>query len=168
MTTAIGVRQSLSFFVPGIPVPGGSKKSFALRRKVRGKWEYTGRTATADSSGQRGKDWRASVQHAAVRALGAAPLLDGPLSLDVTFTLPRPKSHYGKRKGLEVLKPGAPRYHTVKPDATKLTRAVEDALNGVAIADDSRIAIQAARKVYGPKPGAQIAVLQIRDLGAVE
>ena len=72
--------------------------------------------------------------------------------------MPRPASHYGTKKGERYLKPNAPRFHTSKPDATKLLRCVEDALNGVLVKDDARIAEQSVRKVYGDRPGAYILV----------
>jgi Holliday junction resolvase RusA-like endonuclease len=152
----------LALDVPGVPVPGGSKRGFIVRGAGR-----PDRVAMADASGARGKNWRAAIQHAASMSFAQTALLDGPLALDVTFTMPRPASHYGKKKGVALLKATAPHYHTTRPDATKLVRLIEDALSGVVWTDDSRIAEQSARKVYGARPGAVIRIYRLRDPGAI-
>lgn len=151
----------LSLDVAGDPIPGGSKRGFIVRGAGR-----PDRIAMADSSGARGKNWRASIQHAASVQFAQTALLDGPLLLDVTFTMRRPATHYGKRKGIAALRPSAPHYHSTRPDTTKLVRQVEDSLNGVVLADDSRIVEQRARKVYGEKPGAAIRIYRVIDPGA--
>lgn len=77
--------------------------------------------------------------------------LDGPVMLEVTFVLPRPAKHYlpvTKKRTEPVLRSDAPSWHTSKPDATKLLRALEDSLKGIAWADDSQVASQAVTKRY--------------------
>ena len=65
--------------------------------------------------------------------------LEVPLNVEMTFYFPRPKSHYGTGKNVNVLKENAPTHHTKKPDAMKLARAVEDALTGIVWKDDSQV-----------------------------
>jgi Holliday junction resolvase RusA-like endonuclease len=147
--------EPIQFFVPGIPRPGGSKRAFPIKKGG----QFTGRVAIVDAAGQSNKDWRASVvQFAfeAMKASGKSPL-DGPLSMLLTFRMPRPKYHYDS-KGL---KSEAPAYHTIKPDTTKLTRAVEDAMKGIVFRDDCQIANQAASKVYSDEPGCYIEIRRI-------
>lgn len=129
--------MNVSFFVPGIPAPGGSKKGFAFRRKNG----TTGVAITEDC--KRSAPWRAIVQHAVAQAVTGPPL-EGPVVLDVTFVLPRPKGHSGARG----LKPSAPAFPTTKPDATKLLRPLEDACKGMLWRDDSQIVEQIVRKRY--------------------
>lgn len=43
-------RMIIQFSVIGTPVPKGSAKSFACRRKVNGNWVYTGQTTTQASN----------------------------------------------------------------------------------------------------------------------
>ena len=46
------------------------------------------------------------------------------------------------------LKPSAPKHPIVKPDTTKLMRALEDALTGICWRDDTQVVIQTAHKAY--------------------
>lgn len=128
----------IAFHVPGIPAPGGSKKYVGRSKK-------TGRALIVDDAGKRNKDWRASVAWAGKAAMRGQPLLEGPLKVRFEFVLPRPKGHLGA-KGL---KPSAPAWPTVKPDALKLTRSSEDALTGVVWRDDAQIVQESIEKRYG-------------------
>jgi Holliday junction resolvase RusA-like endonuclease len=80
--------------------------------------------------------------------MSGAELLHGPLHLSLVFCLARPKGHFGSGRNADVVKPSAPRYPTVKPDATKLTRAVEDAMTGIVWRDDAQVVDQYVTKVY--------------------
>lgn len=135
----------IDLFIPGIAKPAGSKRGFLNR--------HTGRVAVVDACAK-SKDWKTDVKAGAMAAYDGE-LLTGPLRLDVRFVMQRPKSH---RRSNGELKPNAPLYHTSKPDATKLLRAVEDALTGVVWCDDAQIAIQHVTKVYGDRPGASLSV----------
>jgi Holliday junction resolvase RusA-like endonuclease len=136
----------IRMFAPGLPVPGGSKRAFVVK----------GKAVVTDTSGSRGREWRAVLRVAAQTAYRGLPL-HGPLALTVTFFLPRPKSHYAKNG---TLRPRAPRWPSTRPDATKLLRAVEDALNRVLWHDDAQIVTQSVGKQYadgGPgQPGGEI------------
>lgn len=143
-------EQFISFWVPGTPAPGGSKKFVGHSKR-------TGRAILIDAAGARNKNWRAVVgwygtQHA------PKGLLKGPLKVSFDFIMPRPKYHY-KKDG--TVKPNAPIFHTVAPDTTKLIRSTEDALTSIVWLDDSQICRQAGSKLYGEKPGAQIMIKQL-------
>lgn len=132
------------------PKPGGSKRAFIPKGWTR--------PVLVDAC-KKNKVWRDSVKAAALSVLGERfEPLAGPLGLEITFVMPRPKGHYGSGKNAAALKTTAPRFHTSKPDATKLTRSTEDALTGVVWRDDSQIAEQAVSKVYGTQPGAIITI----------
>lgn len=150
---------AISFFVPGIAKPAGSKRAFVLRRRDGSIVHREGgapAVVVTDDSGKKGKDWRGDVRSVASRAYGG-PLLTGPVWLRLVFVLPRPKAHYTK-KGL---RPDAPMFHASKPDATKLLRSVEDALTGVLWHDDSAVQIEGATKIYGETPGVHVTVRAI-------
>ena len=49
----------------------------------------------------------------------------------------------------------------MRPDATKLVRAVEDALTGLVWRDDAQVVIQTVRKRYGHPERAEIFVQEI-------
>lgn len=116
-------------FVPGTPRPQGSHRAFVMRGRD-GKHH-----ARVTSDNPKLKPWRHAVAEAAL-ALRAQCL--GPheaVRLLAVFALRRPKSHYGKT-GLNALGRSRP-YPTSKPDADKCTRAIGDALKGIAYHDDA-------------------------------
>lgn len=141
--------REIVFFVPGKPATAGSKRAFAHR--------HTGKIVVLDDC-KSGKAWRKAVQHAASVEV-RSPLV-GPLALCVEFYLPRPLSH--RRKDGSTA-PGAPQYHLTKPDATKLLRAVEDAMTGIVWLDDAQVVQQLVRKAYAngnQRVGAHVKVFE--------
>lgn len=155
----------LQFFIPGIPRPGGSKTPKLVRRGSGEIVMKNGRpliTMRDDAKGN--KDWRAvcsTAGHDAMRACGIASLLSGPLSLSIDFVMPRPRSHFGTGRNAGRLKLPAPHWHTVKPDRTKLTRALEDALTGIIWRDDTQVVTGPINKHYGEQPGALVRVKEL-------
>ena len=139
----------LTFFVPGIPKPGGSKRGFLNRA--------TGRVNIVDAC-KKSRDWKAVVADCASQAAFKSLIMTAPLTIalkvTVLFTLPRPRGHYGQ-KGL---KASARRYPTVKPDLLKLMRSTEDACTGIIWRDDAQVVKEVLEKAYGEQPGAQITV----------
>lgn len=144
--------MTVAFTVHGLAAPAGSKKGFVNKR--------TGKVIITDAS-KRSKPWQNDVAHAALDAMADRPPLEGALELAVTFHMPRPKGHYGTGRNAGVIKPTAPAFPTVKPDATKLLRALEDACTGVVWRDDAQIVTQHIRKVYGKPPRAIVGVVPI-------
>lgn len=133
--------MNIEFFVPGIPAPGGSKRHVGNGRII----EACKRTAP----------WRSCVAAEAHNAMNGRPVIGEPLFLILTFHMPRPKGHMGKRG----LRPSAPMHHTVKPDCTKLLRAFEDACTGIVWADDAQVCHQTVSKVYAEGPcGAKVMI----------
>ncbi len=51
------------------------------------------------------------------------PITD-PITLDLTFYMDRPRSHYGSGKKSDLLKDSAPEYHSGRPDLDNLTKFV--------------------------------------------
>lgn len=113
-------------------------------------------------SSSRVKPWRQAVTMAVANSFDG-PIIDGPVSVKVTFLFPRPAGHFGK-KGL---KPSAPRHLLSRNagDLDKLCRSTLDGLSagagGVLIRDDSQVVELIARKRYttdDESPGALITV----------
>ena len=75
--------MTITFFVPGIPAPGGSKRSFRHR--------HSGKIITREDC-KRNPGWRSVVAASAMQAYSGPPLT-GPLSLQVSFHMPRPKGN---------------------------------------------------------------------------
>jgi len=142
----------LQFFVPGIPRPGGSKRAFAIRKK-----DGSIGVRVADMGGNLTMTWRSTVADFARQAMQSHEPFTQAIVLEVLFRMPRPKAHFSHRTG-EV----SFRYElclcTKRPDATKLLRAVEDALSGIVWHDDAQIVKQYVWKFYDVNPGAFITV----------
>ena len=145
----------LTFFVSGIPAPGGSKRFVGFGKN-------TGRAILIDAAGERNKNWRAVVALAGKQAMEQRPLWQGvPLRVKMDFVMNRPQGHFNSKGAL---KPSAPFYHTKKPDALKLSRSTEDALTGIAWVDDASTAMLEVSKVYagpGESTGCKITIQPI-------
>lgn len=158
-------QQAVALVVHGRPAPQGSKKGFATK---------TGKVAMVEMS-RHVKPWREDVRAAALRVVASDPAgfpITGPLSVDMVFSIARPKGHYGTGRNAEILKPSAPRFPASMPDLSKLLRATEDALTSAGLwTDDARV-VDYGRlaKIYVgsgdpdalPTPGV---VIRIRALG---
>lgn len=142
--------ERITFTVFGDAKPAGSKRAFALRKNG----VLTGRVAVTDAN-KNSRDWKQQVAHAARQAY-QGELLRGALSLTLRFFRPRPKSHYGTRE-LNAKGRATP-YPTGKPDTTKLTRGVEDALTGVAWVDDAQVCSQLVTKHWGEPARCEIVI----------
>jgi crossover junction endodeoxyribonuclease RusA len=104
--------MSYQFFVPGKPVPQGSKR-------------HVGNGILIESA--KGlKDWRSSIAFMATNG----PYIERPtpVSVHVVFVMPRPKST-----------PKQTPPAVKRPDVDKLARGVLDALSSVSYDDDSQV-----------------------------
>lgn len=126
------MEPPLEFEVYGVPIPQGSKNV------------YRGRLVEAQ--GAKLKIWREEVKTAAANHYTAEPL-EGPIRLEVTFWMPRPKT----------VKRDLP---TVPPDADKLLRGCNDALTGTIFVDDAQVVDCLLQKRYADErmPGATIRI----------
>jgi Holliday junction resolvase RusA-like endonuclease len=145
-------ERTLAFCVYGVPQPAGSKRAFQNKT--------TGRIVVVDDA-KGSRPWKQEVAETArqcVQTYGWPAAYRGPVSLDVTFVLPRPKGHHGTGRNDGMVKRGAPAWPAVKPDTTKLFRAVEDALTGIVYYDDALVVQQRAWKRYGTPARVEVSV----------
>jgi len=147
----------IEFFVPGIPASAGSKTGFPVKNKKTGKIKVIMAPAS-----KKQKPWMAKVSMVAAESYRGY-LITGPVDLRIIFNFPRPKSHFGIGKNSAKLKSNVPIYVTKKPDLTKLTRAVEDALTGIIWKDDSQVVMQSTGKFFCDKPGAKIIIKELTE-----
>lgn len=136
-------RWHFTFFIPGDPAPGGSKKVVTNKSKKPGARPWL----IVDDAKHNAK-WKGIVQLIA-RNRWKAPTLKGPCIVECVFYMRRPLGHFvanDARRG--ILKDTAPEFHTVKPDASKLRRSTEDAMSGIVYEDDSLIAKGSQEKRY--------------------
>lgn len=144
--------MTVSFVVHGVARPAGSKKAFYNAK--------LGRSMVVDAS-DNARPWKALVSDAAIQAMRDRPLLEGPLLLELTLWMPRPKHHFGTGKRAGVLKASAPRFHTSAPDLLKLARGIEDAMQGLVYRNDSQIVTELLQKPYGEPARCEVRVVQI-------
>jgi crossover junction endodeoxyribonuclease RusA len=129
--------MSIRIVVYGSPAPQGSKSFKGLAK--------SGRAILAESS-KKVRPWRQDVKAAAeqVRARLGLALLDEPLRVRMTFTLPKPLSAPKRRVTLP----------SRLPDLSKLVRSTEDAITDAGVwRDDARVVECTASKRY-PGEGA--------------
>lgn len=111
------------------------------------------------------KPWREAVAAEAARVMREADyaLFDGPVKVTATLFFPRPKGHYRPNGQL---RDTAPNFKESAPDLDKLERALGDAMTGVVLRDDARIAWWDVSKRYvnddTPHPGVIITVRKLR------
>lgn len=117
----------IQFTVYGDPAPKGSARAFVPK----------GWTRPVITSATKGlKDWERKI--AAVASLQSNGILfTGPLELNISFHLSRPKSLPTKTVD-----------HTKRPDLDKLIRGATDALTGVIWKDDAQLVVITAAKYY--------------------
>lgn len=123
-TDPLPLRPNLEFVAYGIPAPQGSKSFKGMTS--------AGRALLVESS-RKVKPWRTQVRNACLEATAAIPgwePLDGPLLVEMVFTLPKPTSAPKRRRTWPI------RY----PDVSKLCRSTEDAISAAGgWADDARV-----------------------------
>jgi crossover junction endodeoxyribonuclease RusA len=145
----------LTFFVPGQPVPQGSKSAFISKA--------TGKPIVVDKD-VRLPQWRMKITAYALDAKANTAMhlpIDGAVGVQITFFMPRPKSHYGSGKNANNLKPSAPLYPAVMPDLDKMLRAVFDALTDAQVwHDDGQVVFANTTKRYegDAGPGVEVVV----------
>jgi Holliday junction resolvase RusA-like endonuclease len=145
--------MTISFQVHGLPKGQPRARAFAQRFGNK----YSARMydpGTAD-------EWKEQVYLALKRELDrlqVTPTL-GAVRMTLTFSMPRPKAHYGKRG----LKEKAPREPVGKPDIDNLTKLVLDVVtkDGRVWRDDSQVTTMIACKGYvveGQRPGVWVSI----------
>lgn len=130
--------MTVTFHVPGIPVPQGSLRAFMPR---------VGKHPIVTADNAKLRPWRSLVTCCAKQAWSGPPTW-GAVDITLTFCFSKPKS-YPKNRELP---------HTKRPDVDKLARGMLDALTGVVFHDDSQVVCLEAVKRYADVPGCHVAI----------
>ena len=138
--------QEVSFFVPGVPVPQGSKNA-GVRGGRAYMWE----------ANKKHKPWRDKVTAEATKHLGAFGK-DTPVEVHAIFVFDRPKSVTVKKR---------PRM-SVKPDLDKLMRSICDSISKAGVwGDDARMVKLVTQKLYPNETslalGAHITIREVTE-----
>ena len=140
-----GLRRTVTFEVLGVAQQKGSMRAFMPKGAC-----YP--VVTHDNRKPEWKTWVHLIAEGAQQASNGV-LLDGPVTLDVAFFLPRPKSL-----------PKRVVWQTKHPDLDKLVRTVNDALIGVLFHDDAQVVEIRASKAYATGNAAPRALITVRDV----
>ena len=132
--------STLTFQVTG--EPKGQPRPRAFARKMGA--VHVARFYDSDVA----DEWKSAVQIALLEMATQTrwELTLGPVSVSLTFAMPRPKSHFGA-KGL---KPSAPVAHVGKPDVDNLAKLILDQLtrSGNVWRDDSQVVSLTVHKFW--------------------
>jgi crossover junction endodeoxyribonuclease RusA len=144
------LSSELCITIPGHPAPKGSLKCIGGRG---------GRGHVLIEDNPRTKEWRTLVagwiNKRYVRP-GVTAELGQALGAEITFTLERPKGHYGTGRNSRVIRGAAPTYPVshATGDVDKLLRLILDALQDAGLLpDDSQVCEVTARKGFVTDPG---------------
>lgn len=91
----------------------------------------------------RTKNYEDALRVLAKAQMVGKKMLTGPLAMEIRFYFPMSKSVKYKTDQ---------DFHTKRPDADNAAKAIMDALNSIAYADDSQIAVLHAVKCYFARP----------------
>ncbi len=127
------------FRVYGIPQTKGSTKAFHRPGM---------KFPIITNDNPKNKPWAQTVSAMAQSYRTESCPFEGPIRLNLRFSLPIPKSLPKRR----------PSFMVKKPDLDKMVRSVKDALKGVLYRDDSQVVALVTEKVYDPHPGVRVVV----------
>ena len=121
----------IEIIVYGLPAPQGSKRFVGHAKSGRG---------IMVESSAKVKPWREAVKWAASgNPTELPPHVPGPVTVEMIFTMPKPKAAPKSRVT----------YPDRKPDLSKLVRSTEDALTDAGVwEDDARVVSCWSRKVF--------------------
>lgn len=161
------MRPPLEFFVAGFPAGQPRVKATAFGGHARVYTPTTVKTSNGIRKEHPAAAWKMIVRNEADKAwresMGIAMMPQpwrGPLRVDLTFYLPRPKAHY--RSNGE-LKPNAPIFCESKPDRDNADKAVLDALGDLGLfADDKQVCQGWIEKRYACGEGSNIPGCKIK------
>ncbi len=144
----------IEFFVPGIPTTKNKRKAFTIKNKAG---DVVGARVAHP---ERDKEKQRAFASVANDHAPPAPWVC-PVRLELVFTMPIAGSWSGKKTAMA--ESGELR-HTSRPDTSRLTTFVEDALSGVFYLDDALVVELRAEKRFGHRPGTHVRVSQVEGV----
>jgi len=118
------------------------------------------RTGKAHAYDKQSRKRRAFIKALAFCTPGELPFFEGPIQLNLTFNIARPKSHFRTGKNSDKLRDSAPPYPT-KSDIDNYSKFVMDCLNGKLFKDDRQVVRLVAEKQFSPEPSTEIEIREV-------
>ena len=125
--------------------------------KGRPRFRNTGKFVQAYTP-EKTANYETLVKLAYQQEYGGEPLLTGALHMELLAYFPIPKSTSKASRALMMF---GKIWHIKKPDSSNVLKAVEDALNGIAYADDSAICSLTVMKKYSDTPRVEIVLSEL-------
>jgi len=144
-----GVRELLSFVIPGEPVAKG-------RARARARKSASGRDYSQIYTPPESAAFEDRVSMFARDA--GAEVLDGPVSLTARFWFEWPRSKWRKTRAREEA------WKDTGKDVDNLVKAIMDGLNGVAYYDDRQVAVLIVQKRYAAQGSAARTEIEVEPL----
>lgn len=161
MSTQPARDDGLRFVVFGRAQQKGSKRVLPIRGRPADE-----RHIVLVDSNRNAAPWERMVRSAAADAMTSAQrssLIRSGVLVELVFCFARPRSHFGRGRNAERVRPSAPPEMVSMPDIDKLARCALDALSGVVLHDDALVCELYARKRYGEPERMEVIV---HELGA--
>ena len=90
-----------------------------------------------------------------------AEKLDGAISIEILYSFQRLQSL--KKSERNEIDSGKSMPKTTKPDIDNLTKAILDALNGIAWNDDAQVSEIKAKKIWSKQDQIEVKIMQIKN-----
>jgi Holliday junction resolvase RusA-like endonuclease len=142
------VSRKIEFFVPGPPVGKGRPRA---ARRGAGVVMFTPEKTVG---------YETLAATTAGNAMRAHQPLDGPLEAVLEMRFPVPAS-WSKAKRVRAL--AGAEWHTSKPDADNVAKAILDACNGVVFRDDAQVVMLIATKAFSEEPGVRVVIREVQN-----
>ena len=137
------MRNAVTFFVAGVPIPQGSKVGFSAKGSTF--------VQLVDANKATLKPWRAAVTRIAESSWLDRPQLLGAVCIELVFVMQRGKTV-------------TRRFPITKPDIDKLLRAVCDGITDAGVwKDDAQVIRVVMEEVYGRAPGVHVTVREMSE-----
>lgn len=140
----------IEFIVPAVPV-AQPRATISTQAGIPRAYVPTKHAVTA---------FKATCRQAAHEAMGQGAPLQGPIGLELTFILPRPKRLIWKSRTMHRVR------HISKPDLDNLQKSVKDALSKLVWADDAQVCEVVADKYIASgdeRPHVEVSVWQLSE-----
>ena len=104
------------------------------------------------------KAYEHAIANVAREAMGDNPPMTGPVYMALTIRVTPPKSTSATKRRKML---AGEIWPTTKPDKTNVTKAIEDACNGIVYLDDKQIIDGPQTKIYAETAGVDVIIMEV-------
>lgn len=133
------LTDGLIFVIDGKPIAYRTWRYRVASNSARNSYNPNGRAA---------QQLRLAIRNCLEQEGLSIPVFPGPVSVEVTFSLARPRSHHVGNDPNRPLKSNVPRHPCTRPDLDNYWKFLGDVMNQVVYIDDRQVVQMTLRKVY--------------------